>query len=131
MSSNLTQNGALLPFSGPQIFLRKSHGVRSVLDAPHDVPVVGESKRVPMTTQQPPCLPDVPWRVYSPREVALLTGNSERTLQRLRGNGGGPEFVKLTGKKIGYTGEALRRWIESRSVRSTSDASVHLDGGAA
>lgn len=131
MSSNLTQKGVLLPFSDPQIFLRQSHGDRSVLGAPHDAPVVGESKRVPMVKPPQQFLPDVPWRVYSPRETSILTGNSERTLQRLRVKGGGPEFVKLTGKKIGYTGEALRRWIESRSVRSTSDASVRLAGGAA
>lgn len=71
---------------------------------------------------------DAPWRVYSAQEAAFLTGTSVRTLQRFRGSGCGPDFVKLTEKSIGYTAEALQRWVKSRTkaINSSGKKGVSL-----
>lgn len=44
---------------------------------------------------------------------------SARTLQRWRVEGRGPAFVKL-GKRVGYTPDSLRRYIEQSERTSTS-----------
>jgi predicted DNA-binding transcriptional regulator AlpA len=62
--------------------------------------------------------------VYPEREAASMLGLSQRSLQRLRLEGGGPKFIKLTQQRIGYTPAALHAWIDSREVRSTAEAKV-------
>lgn len=57
-------------------------------------------------------------------DAAALVDLSARTLQRLRLEGGGPAYVKLTEKRIAYAVTELERWIEARTVASTSDASA-------
>ena len=56
------------------------------------------------------------------RETAAadLIGLSPRTLQRLRQDGGGPPFVKLTERRVGYPEQALQDWLQTRVVASTS-----------
>lgn len=44
----------------------------------------------------------------------------EKTLQAWRSRGGGPPFVKV-GRLVRYRGADVKRWIESRTVRSTSE----------
>lgn len=46
---------------------------------------------------------------------------SARTLQRWRVEGRGPAFVKL-GKRVGYTEDSLRRYVEASERTSTSAA---------
>lgn len=107
--------------SSPVIFRVQSHEVGSLLHAPHDAPVAGKRRKVPMTKQQ---LDPI---VLSEPAAADMIGLAARTLQKKRLDGTGPVFVQLTGRKIGYSIQALHEWVAARSVRSTSDASVHLD----
>lgn len=46
---------------------------------------------------------------------------SERTLQRWRVEGKGPDFVKLGGR-VGYTPEALRDFVAKQTRTSTSES---------
>ena len=56
------------------------------------------------------------------REAAIVLRLSERTLERLRVQGGNaPKFAKL-GRSIRYRQCDLDEWITSRVVRSTSEA---------
>ncbi len=62
--------------------------------------------------------------VLAEDRAAKLVGLSPRTLQKLRLEGDGPRFVRLTGRRIGYTTDALQAWINARSVSSTSEAAA-------
>jgi hypothetical protein len=52
--------------------------------------------------------------LLSQRGAATLLALSERTLERLRVNGGGPRFIKV-GASVRYQQEALERWVARRS----------------
>jgi predicted DNA-binding transcriptional regulator AlpA len=54
------------------------------------------------------------------REAANLLSLSERSLERLRCEGGGPKYVRLSRGRIAYREEDLREWIARRVVGSTS-----------
>jgi excisionase family DNA binding protein len=54
------------------------------------------------------------------REAARLLRLSERTLERLRLQGGGPSFVKC-GRSVRYRESDLDAWIAARVIGSTSD----------
>lgn len=45
---------------------------------------------------------------------------SRSGLQKLRVRGGGPRYLKL-GKKVFYTEEWMREWLNGQVVNSTSD----------
>jgi predicted DNA-binding transcriptional regulator AlpA len=64
----------------------------------------------------------VPGLVLTEDEAARLLRLSARTLQRLRLEGEGPRFVRLTGRRIGYAISDLEAWVRARSVASTSEA---------
>lgn len=63
---------------------------------------------------------DNPSLVVTEAEAGKMLGLSLRTMQRLRLDGGGPSFVRLTDRRIGYSVEALQQWMRSREVVSTS-----------
>lgn len=44
----------------------------------------------------------------------------EKTLQAWRSRGGGPPFVKI-GRLVRYRGCDVKKWITSRTIRSTSE----------
>ncbi|MFT8516696.1 AlpA family transcriptional regulator [Acetobacter pomorum] len=69
-------------------------------------------------------------RIYSEKQAAEFLCMSRRTLQNMRRDGGGPAFVKISERRVGYTLSALRTWVSSRSVRSTADATVRFGGAA-
>jgi excisionase family DNA binding protein len=54
-------------------------------------------------------------------EAARLLRLSERTLERLRVIGGGPQFVKA-GRSVRYRQSDIEAWIAQRVVGSTSEA---------
>jgi hypothetical protein len=64
--------------------------------------------------------------VITEAEAARMLRLSARTLQRLRLDGNGPEYLRLTptGSRLGYTPAALQAWLRQRSVTSTSEATV-------
>jgi predicted DNA-binding transcriptional regulator AlpA len=55
------------------------------------------------------------------REAASVLRLSERTLERLRCSGLGPQFIRCGRRSIRYQQHALDAWIASRVVRSTSE----------
>jgi predicted DNA-binding transcriptional regulator AlpA len=55
------------------------------------------------------------------RDAALTLRLSERTLERLRSTGAGPQFVKAN-RLVRYREADLESWIASRVVGSTSEA---------
>jgi len=69
--------------------------------------------------------------VVSEHDAKLYTGLSGRTLQRLRLEGRGPHFIRLTNKKVAYRVCDLQAWVAERLVTSTSDATVRGVGGIA
>lgn len=62
--------------------------------------------------------------VLKENAAASLLGMSARTMQRMRLDGGGPPYVQLTDRRIGYTETALHDWIRERTVTSTSAATA-------
>jgi excisionase family DNA binding protein len=58
-------------------------------------------------------------RLLTQSDAAKLLRLSERTLERLRLQGGGPLFVKA-GRAVRYRESDLETWIAARVVSSTS-----------
>lgn len=54
------------------------------------------------------------------REAASILCYSVRALQNWRHRGGGPKFVKVSSRSIRYRRADLMKWIEERTVASTS-----------
>lgn len=63
-------------------------------------------------------------QVLSRREAALYLQVSERTLERWALEGGGPAFVRLGTRRVGYTIETLNTWLRTRSFATTSAETV-------
>ena len=61
-------------------------------------------------------------RLLTPADVADLICVSEATLERWRGQGGGPPFARLAAKVIRYRGDDILDFINSRVVTSTAQA---------
>ena len=64
-------------------------------------------------------------KVVSTVEAASLVGLSESTLAKLRLNGNGPVYCKL-GRRVVYRVTDLDQWLQSRTVRDTSDADARF-----
>ncbi len=56
-------------------------------------------------------------------ETAELTRLSPRTLERMRLTGTGPKFIKA-GRRVIYAQRAIIEWLESNTVKSTSEIQV-------
>jgi hypothetical protein len=56
-----------------------------------------------------------------PPQAAELTGLSERYLERLRREGGGPPFIKVARRTVLYEVRALEGWLAERVHHSTSE----------
>lgn len=54
-------------------------------------------------------------------EAADRLGFSIRALQNWRHRGGGPRFVKVSGRSVRYRIRDLNEWVEERIRRSTSE----------
>lgn len=68
--------------------------------------------------------------VYTERQLCTLTGMSSRTAQKHRQDGTGPVYIQLSARRIGYRGQDIQTWLESRTVRSTAQATVRFRGAA-
>jgi len=55
------------------------------------------------------------------RDLAALLSLSTRTLERLRTDGGGPRFVRVSRSAVRYRLEDVERWCVSRIHGSTSE----------
>ena len=58
-----------------------------------------------------------PLRLLHPWQVALILGISERTLERYRARGTGPEFVRV-GNRIRYPETAVLAYLKRNTVRT-------------
>jgi predicted DNA-binding transcriptional regulator AlpA len=56
------------------------------------------------------------------REAAARLGLSKSTLDKMRCDGRGPRFVKITNKLVGYDPTDLDAYADSRKRQSTSEA---------
>lgn len=54
--------------------------------------------------------------------AAEFLGLAPSTLEKYRINGGGPVFIRLGVRAVGYRVQDLRDWLHSRRVSSTSEA---------
>lgn len=60
-------------------------------------------------------------RLYNEGEAALILGVTKRATQAWRKKGGGPPFVKLSGRAIRYRASDLIKFIQDRTYGSTSE----------
>ena len=58
--------------------------------------------------------------LYCESAISKKLACEEKTLQAWRSRGCGPPFVKI-GRLVRYRGCDVKRWIDSRTVRSTSE----------
>lgn len=67
---------------------------------------------------------NIPALVLTEDEAAHVLRLSARTMQRLRLDGEGPRFVKLTGRRVGYAIGDLQACVRARSVAAAGDDAV-------
>lgn len=60
-------------------------------------------------------------RLLTPTELAERLGVSVGTLANWRLRGGGPAYIKLSGRAVRYRPAAVEKWIQEREVASTSE----------
>lgn len=61
-------------------------------------------------------------RIVGTSEAAMYVGLAASTLERKRLTGGGPAFVRLGGRRIGYELAELDRWVERQKRQSSPKA---------
>jgi predicted DNA-binding transcriptional regulator AlpA len=59
-------------------------------------------------------------RLMDEHEAADLLCYSVRALQNWRHRGGGPRFVKVSGRSIRYRRRDLLEWIDGKTISNTS-----------
>jgi len=57
------------------------------------------------------------------QDAATRVGLSVSTLNKMRCDGRGPRFIKLTGKVVGYSVEDLDAWVEKRRLVAVTSRS--------
>jgi predicted DNA-binding transcriptional regulator AlpA len=65
--------------------------------------------------------PDHLDRLINEGEAANFLGYTKRCLQNWRVRGGGPRFVKVSGRAIRYRRRELIEWADGRLKQSTSE----------
>jgi len=63
-------------------------------------------------------------RLINENDAAQFLGYSVRALQNWRVRGGGPPFVKVSGRSIRYRRRDLIAWAEARLCAHTSEAAA-------
>tara|TARA_R110000782_G_scaffold243708_1_gene330445 strand:- start:236 stop:490 length:255 start_codon:yes stop_codon:yes gene_type:complete len=66
--------------------------------------------------------PDYLDRMIAEDEAARFIGYTVRALQNWRLRGGGPKFIKVSGRSVRYRRRDLIEWAESLLVASTTEA---------
>ena len=66
--------------------------------------------------------PDYLNKMINEHTAADYIGHSVRALQNWRVRGGGPKFIKVSGRSIRYRRLELNEWANSKLVASTSEA---------
>jgi len=65
--------------------------------------------------------PDYLARMINEKEAAIYIGHTIRALQNWRVRGGGPKYIKVSGRSIRYRRVDLNAWAEGKLVSSTSE----------
>lgn len=65
--------------------------------------------------------PDYINKMINEQIAAEYIGHSVRALQNWRVRGGGPKFIKVSGRSIRYRRLDLNEWANSKLVSSTSE----------
>jgi predicted DNA-binding transcriptional regulator AlpA len=65
--------------------------------------------------------PDYLVRMINEKVAAIYIGHSVRALQNWRIRGGGPKFIKISGRSVRYRRCDLNEWAESKLISSTSE----------
>lgn len=60
-------------------------------------------------------------RLINEQEAAEFLGYTIRALQNWRVRGGGPRFVKVSGRSVRYRRRQLIEWADSKMVSHTSE----------
>ena len=82
-----------------------------------------------MQTMNPPrWLDDT---LLTTKQAAVLLGLTPRFLEMRRYRGGGPEFIRVSGRCVRYLRSDLISWIDARRRTSTSDPGPDSDGETA
>lgn len=64
-----------------------------------------------------------PQKFFDEKQAAELLNVSRRTLQRWRTEGGGPRFIRLGERRVGYRLPDLNAWAEGRAFASHAEES--------
>jgi predicted DNA-binding transcriptional regulator AlpA len=75
----------------------------------------------PRKPKSPPAVARPPNGLLRVREAAARLGLSKSTLDKMRCDGRGPRFVKVTSKIVGYDPADLDAYAEARKRQSTSE----------
>lgn len=67
------------------------------------------------------CSDNSPKAILKTPEAAVYLGLSASTLNKMRCVGGGPPYVKLTGRAVGYLRSDLDSFLASQRRSSTSE----------
>jgi predicted DNA-binding transcriptional regulator AlpA len=60
--------------------------------------------------------------ILTERQVARWLGLGEATVYRLRHEGTGPAFIRLSARRVGYRRSAVEAWLKARERDGVSDA---------
>ena len=63
-------------------------------------------------------------RVLRTKQAAEYLGLAPSTLEKKRSTGGGPRFVRLGGRAIGYQISDLDSWLETQQQATSSEGSA-------
>ena len=89
--------------------------VRPTIDLPKNDSVSLAAFGEAETSSKPKRLASLPPEIVRPPEAASLLSVSLSLLKKWRIGGGGPRFVRLGGRAIGYRRVDLSEWIERRT----------------
>lgn len=71
--------------------------------------------------QKPETLSQDPEALFTETQASILSGLSIRWYQKMRQQGGGPKFVKISSRCVRYRRKDLIAYFEERLATSTSD----------
>jgi predicted DNA-binding transcriptional regulator AlpA len=59
--------------------------------------------------------------ILNEEELAKWLDVSRPTLQRQRSDGGGPPFIQLSARRIGYRKSRVEQWLEARTIERVGE----------
>lgn len=81
---------------------------------------------MPIRPTQLPATPRLSGTRISVGAAATYTGLAESTLNKLRMTGFGPQFLKISARRVAYDTNDLDDWLASKRRVSTSDPGISV-----